>query len=309
MNLKERIENNPFIYLIGVVVGAISITIAVDSFFWSKSFDLLKATHQMELDQYEGRLSSIERKINAERIIDLKSVVVSRTNQSRIPASSRFFPNWNFYAPKDDSYWVHEVVKEQEVALRSLSPDLGQNFIDKLRENKTYKDSPLVQLWSVREPHDIHFGPVRLLQNIVMKRISISDFLLKEKLDASYLGDLTDRVFIQSWKALEEQTEELSKLLKPIVNSPMPSIKKIEILSAEKYGDVFHVEGLITFKNIKVNGILHEHYYQRSEFLFISTSSHIFSIVAVGLGEDPAPRGKYYSKLTEWFSDLAILKD
>ena len=88
MSIKEHIERNPFVYLIIVVISVVSITIAVDNYFWSKKVDSMKfenrktidkyqnrlasikSENQRTIERYQDRLASIERRIGSRKVID-----------------------------------------------------------------------------------------------------------------------------------------------------------------------------------------------------------------------------------------------
>lgn len=310
MSMKEHIERSPFVYFISAVIGAVSITIAVDSYFWSKRLDSIKSENQITIARYEDRLASIERRIGSNTVFDVTSFLIDRTNQSRISSTSRFFSDWEFYASNDESYWIHEFIRKDELSLKVLEGErsgIGETYSETIRKSKRYLESPLIHVWTAKNPPNVFVGPVRLFPYILVERITISDYLAKEGIESSsYLGDIVDRFFFESWADMEKQFENYSNILSPKDRSKR-LIEKMEILSLEKFGAVFYAQGLITFNMIEVDGVIHDHYFQRSEFLFVSMPNHIFKITAVVFGEDPAPRGESYSRLMEWFSDLAIL--
>jgi len=336
MNIREHIEKNPFVYLIGIVVATVGISISADQYFCQKAANLLKAQHRLEVDQLHTRLASIDRRISGGDFLDIRSMAITKDEQREVPQNSEYISELNAYVTNDKDFWVYEKMKRVELDLNSI--DMGQSWEqikDSIRKSDMYINSPLIHVWSRKDRTSIRSekwgGSVPLslvlFPYVAIQKMSITDFLEKYKLSVMipaekekdvkqdktrhislellnkyYRGDVVGVLFVEVWEQLQKQNSILEQF-----RDRMDI--QLELLTAQKIGNVLHCQAKTTFNDVLANDKPLRQYYMHTEIFIFLTSEHIFMIWANLPSHEPLPRGEYSSKVTQWFSDLAILID
>lgn len=336
MNIREHIEKNPFVYLIGIVVATVGISISADQYFSQKAANLLKAQHKLEVDQLHTRLASIDRRISGGDFLDIRSMAITRAGQREVPLNSEYNFELNAYVTKDKDFWVYEKMKREEFDLNTIDHgQMWEQVKDNIRKSDRYINSPLIHVWSRKDRTSIRsekWGgsePLSLIlfPFVAIQKMSINDFLEKYKfsvtipaekekdveqdktrhislelLNKYYRGDVVGVLFVEAWEQLQKQNSILEQF-----RDSMDI--QLELLTAQKIGNVLYCQSMTTFNDVLANDKPVRQYYIHVEFFIFLTSEHIFMIWANLPSHDPLPRGEYSSKITQWFSDLAILID
>jgi len=335
MSIRNHIEKNPFVYLIGVVVATAGISVSVDQYFLQKSIGLLKARHNLEIETLHTRLASIDRRVSGGDYLDIKSVAITKAEPGKVSPTSEFNSELGAYVTKDNDFWIYRKMKKLDLELELI--DVGpesEQVRESMRESDKYINSPLLHVWSGKDrffikPKGLEKTPASLVffPFVAVLKMSINDYIRKyeilgptttppnndaiqeeqgavsvERLDKYYRGDLAGILFVNSWQELQSSNDMLGK-------GYFKDRLRVDLLTAQKIDNVFYGQAMMTFNDVLVNSRPLSHYYIRFELLFFFTSDHIFSIWNVIPCDSPLPQGEYPSKVTQWFSDLAILVD
>jgi len=313
MTIKERLESSPFLYFISAVISAVGITIAVDNYFWNKKMEFISAKNDYQINIYESQLASIKRNIEGSKAIDIESILIKRNQTSEIPANSKFFASWDFYAPDTNDYWNHQYLQKYEIGLNFISDKIiaqfGENGLENLKARLASRKSPLNHFWNEKNPTIITTDHAKFFPHILLSRTSISDYHKEEaEKPSSHLGSITENIFMQGMENQQQMYKKLSKI-KSSNDRTKPMMQSMEIVSLKKHNNILHYSLLMTFNSVNVNNVIFDRYYSRIETIVIVTSNYIYTIQAHGVGPEPAPRGKIYSELTKWLAGLKIIEN
>jgi len=113
------------------------------------------------------------------------------------------------------------------------------------------------------------------------------------RLDAEFRGDAAGTFLLSELNLLHT------------LGSDPPNVS-FEIVQLQKVGNVVYAQVLRTWRDVTVRGLHYPNYFVRQEIVIVTDQSNLYHIETFVPTSDPAVRGEIYSRITEWFSKLAI---
>lgn len=132
MSFIEKIEKNPWTYLISVASGAVIITFSVLQFFHTERIRNLELNYQTKLDECNNTVSSINRGLDNDpnMYFNVKKVFVKSTDKLEDASKLKFYNTDEFYTLSDSSYWKHQIINTYIAAqdYSKFDKKIGQNI-------------------------------------------------------------------------------------------------------------------------------------------------------------------------------------
>jgi|GEM_PF-2240456 len=316
MSIKERVERNPWVFLIVVSLATASVVVGVQGYFDKQSKDAA-------VNKLESQLISIDRRIEGkegERFLDVRKFIIAKTEESRIPTTSKFLPEDNFYASPDTTTWTYSTSSESALA-KLLTGQAPPPELDPLLAL-----APQIHLWQggavlPMEGSQVFKAAVPL---IIVQRTPIDRFAEIVGSAAEIMGRATTSAS-QVDLSVQQNPQDFRKALENIYRGDIvgflqlaqmqsifslpvvdPKIS-VELVTSQKVGNVLYAQFRITLKDVTVGGVKYERYYIRQEDIIISAPTDVYMVRTFIPSSDPASRGEVYTRFTEWFGGLAIL--
>lgn len=330
-SIKEQIESNVFVVLIGIIITTVSFTTGVNQYFNSQKTELLQGKadqaqenykvevaqledkHKSEIEKIESQLASIRRRMGGEEYLDVRSFVFSPSQADEIPADSKFFQEDNFYASTDETHLTYSKTSEEELIKNITGQSLGN-----LSEIGTL--IPL-HLWRGKDTIPIEGNDLfkSVFPYVSIQKISYEQYSeiiglslslrqdnnvpLPSEMDAEEFINGMDKIFrgdaVGTFFTLYLQQRLLTPLVVPNTN--------VELIEVQKVGNVLYAQSLITLKDVIVENTKYSHYYIRQELILVSTSTDFYLISTFIPSEELIPRGEFFTWVNTWFGDLAIV--
>jgi len=320
MKFRERIESNPITVIVSVIIVTAGVTASVIQFFAAQVNDAAESKSAVEISRLEDALAKIPRTTPAERAIDVTSLIVSRSARTSPSSGGRFFPDWNLYALADESSWHHRETNKRDWLLQNLDVDESMKS-----DLKSRPEMEKLHVWSLPDSPAISIGPILLRSNIVIRRTSMRELLEQWKGGLSpALEQLPHWLKTEVYDAYDArkidpadyspgEAASISFLLgwqiSMSIKSKYPKNINAEVLDVRKIGSILHATTLITFKDVEVDGTNQKAYFMRIEYFVFARDLDTVIVTAQILSDNPLPRGKAFSRLTEWLGSFAVLED
>jgi hypothetical protein len=116
------------------------------------------------------------------------------------------------------------------------------------------------------------------------------------QLDSQFRGDLVGNELMLQLRLVQEF----------VLGSADSSV---EIVNLQKVGNVVYVQLLLSFRDVTVGGLHYSKYYVRRELIMVSDQTNLYIIQTMVPTPDPSPNREIYSRLTKWFTKLAIFAE
>jgi hypothetical protein len=329
--IKEKIENNPIIFLITSVVGAVAVAAGIQQYFYTQQEKLSASQHQSELRDLDSKLASVKRGMTGHEYFDIRKLLLLPGDTSNIPQSASFFSEDQFYANSKSPDWTFS--RSTELALTS---ELAGEPPDKLPKQLIKASTAFpIYLWKGKEVHKVKDSDLFrnafayiILQKIPKDRlkeiIGLGVSMAQEEDDEGKKNQLkSDKPATLAESRAKSAEEFASKLdeifrgdivgsfftlkltiqLQVAIASPKTTFSLVEI---QKVGNVLYSQTLITLHNVKIDDKLSPLYYVRQEVMIISTADTLYVVQTMIPSDDPVPRGKIPSSVTQWMDDFRV---
>lgn len=321
MNIKEKIENRPFIYLLTAVVAAVSVSAGIQQFFYSQQKEIVK-------EECDNDLASIKRGLDKDDSINIKNLQYTASSSNQPPSASKFYAAEQFYATTKSS-WSYSVTTETAM-LQDMTNLNAANMPIQIQQAVGLVP---VHLWKEtrrtvkvdNHPVFVHLFPLVAVETI--------DFEQLHKLFGAFTADDNDtnksdakdpkQVSQVSSKQPSSALDKIapferyfradlvgafftSQLYGQMLSS-VGNVGQFSLLDVQKVGNVLYSQSLLTLSNVKIDGKKYERYYIRRELIFISASDKLYTIQTFVPSDDPSARGEAFSDITNWLADFRIL--
>jgi len=348
MGLKEKIENNIIVILIGVVIATSGVVYSLNSYFNEKKIDDINSKHVTEIRELQSKILSIDRNIGSEKYFDIRSFIY--TGQKENP-DVEFLSKSGFYANTKLANFDFEENNEIEFLKKILH--VTQDDIKEIAEsNPQYaflvseeyleisKNAPIYSWVSKDSISYSESGDKKvsrqymtaqiLSRELVSKALNLgANIALKfdqdEPIKSSTFTELKKNVDIQDTLAFNE-LEDLKKTLNGILESDFISLyfwsqlnfrfatvlqtsEQVRIEKLQKLGNVLYMKLTKKTPNCKNNDGKDVTYFETEELFLISNGKNFYQVRSVIPGFEPLPKSEKLANLNIWLNDLKFITD
>lgn len=317
MNLKERVNRNPYVFLLAVAMTGASMAGGIVEYFCKQRIALVSQKSDLEVGRLQGELSSLKRGLGESKYLDVRSFVFPKERRSHVQLNprSRYFATEGFYALTNMPGWSYEQTTGEGLSER----EYGEHLPPELA--KIVGDAP-IHLWralehrTVRGPGDyVESGPLIILQRTPIEKVlKITGERLPEIIEQETGEKVTAEEMKDPLKEMERifRGDAAAALLPNILTVPLAEMlgspqTSSEVVELQKVGNVVYVQFLTTLHDTIVDGKRQTEFFVRHEAIIVSDRDTVTVIHVIVPTSDPAPRGLVYAQTQEWFSGLAIL--
>jgi len=319
VNIKDRVEHNPFAYILVVTIAISGTAIGIAEYFCRQRIEITSQRSALEISTLQTELTSIRRGLGDSKYLDIRSFVHAKglPGTSPISPKSKFFAGEDFYARTDLPGWTYERMtheqfsekfygdrltpKEQkrsgDVLLHVWSPSKGVIHLEaKIEENFAFLTTgPLITLQR---------APLKVPEHLseMIREQAINDKVDITPQDIRDVRAELERIFRSDAAAFELQAALTGHMWTTHTTQIVT-----QIVELQKVGNVVYAQFLSRVYNPTIDKQTKSVFFVREEMIIItdeSTSTVINVIVPI---DDPAPRGVIYSQIQEWFSGLAVV--
>jgi hypothetical protein len=314
-SVKERVESNPFVYIITVAIAVAGLVAGVHQFFASQASKELESKYQAEVRELQTRMASINRGTGEKSdFLDVKTFLRPKSGGAPIVSpTARFFPDDDFYASTTGTYWTYSKTTEGALMESATGKALPQGFAGAAFA------APL-HLWKGEGQFAVDGSPFirSAFPHITLQRFPIDEFakimsLVRTESAGQQLPEEDDdrEAFLQATDRLFHG-DVVGVLLAGYMNIQMsvPMQDKrstFELMSVQKVGNVLYAKSMTTLKDVSVDRQSGSRLYLTRELIVVSNVTDVYFISVFVPGREPAQRGEPFTKVTEWLGDLAIL--
>ena len=116
MNIKDRVEHNPFAYILVVTIAISGTAIGIAEYFCRQRIEITSQRSALEISTLQTELTSIRRGLGDSKYLDIRSFVHAKglPGTSPISPKSKFFAGEDFYARTDLPGWTYERMTHEQ---------------------------------------------------------------------------------------------------------------------------------------------------------------------------------------------------
>lgn len=142
MNIKDRVERNPFVYILVVTIAISGTAIGIAEYFCRQRIEITSQKSALEISTLQTELTSIRRGLGGNKYLDIRAFVHTKDRLGTPPINpkSKFFEGDDFYARIDLPGWTYERMTNEQVSEKFLGGKLTS------REHKLTGDL-FVHVW------------------------------------------------------------------------------------------------------------------------------------------------------------------
>lgn len=313
MSIKEKIEKNPWTYLISVASGAVIITFGVLQFLHTERISSLELNYQTKLDECNNAISSINRGLgnDAQAYFNVKKVFVKSTDKLEDASKLKFYNTDEFYTLSDSNYWKHEISYSFEGVEHNSKIDREFNKRDYSKEIEVLKKhKSKIHLWIGGKNFIIQNSSIFESKNGI--DISTSLGFQKTNVDSLAIMDaeIKEPGHTEEFKKWYKKEGLIICLLtfidqQTIFAKAYPETS-FEIQDIQIQDNFIYSRTITTIKNALINYKKLENFYIKSETIGLLKNNDIYIITIVEpvsdiLRSDP--------EITKWLNCLKIIVD
>lgn len=324
MSLKSRVENHFLLILLSACASTGGAVYAVAHFFHSRAINIAEQSHELEQDELESRLASIERGVKGQKRLDIRKLIRTSDDSSIIGKYQTYFPGEQFYAQKNISGFDHQEISELQYH-RLLA---GFNARNAFVSSDGLGGVPInLHLWRNSKDfkvqtknHTSHWFPHFCFQKMSRNQVNqlsrlganeaVSELESKHKirLDAESVG----RQLEQLANVMADDIvgmffyHQLSVCFDEAIADPQISTR---LVKNQKLGNVLYAQFRTQYNDVKVNQRVRKAFYVHHEVILLSTADDIYLVKIVIPSYEPAPRNEMHARVNLWLSSLQIAVD
>jgi hypothetical protein len=309
MSIKEKIEKNPWTYLISVASGAVIITFGVLQFFHTERIKSLELNYQTKLDECNNAISSINRGLANEpdMYLNVKKIFVKSTD--KLPDASKliFYNTDEFYALSDSSYWKHKMINTY-VAGQDFSNEDKKDTAKIMRALRKHRSR--VHYWSGGRVFNVMESSLFVNANMPLVNTSLQ----VEKINIDTLAVLNaearDPDHIEEFKIWAKK-QMLSNSILMFIDNQRATAKffpemSYEIQDIQVQNDFVYVKAISTIKKQIIDYKTLENFYLKSETIGLYKNNYLYIITIV---EPVIDKMSSDPEITKWLNCLKIIVD
>lgn len=118
MSIKEKIENNIWVVIIGASISTGLFIYSITGYFNGKEIEGLEVAHSIQIEQLKSRILSIERDIGEQRYFDLRKFIINENQINEVDSDLTYFENGDFYVNTINDYWDFKEMTEIEYIIK-----------------------------------------------------------------------------------------------------------------------------------------------------------------------------------------------
>lgn len=321
MNIKDRVEHNPFIYILTTTLLASSFAVGIAEYFCRERIEVASQKSALEISTLQSELSSIKRGLGDSKWLDVRTFVHPKNYPGSLPVStkSKFFASEDFYAVTDIPGWSYNEQTPEQLSEKyhhgKLKPSLRRLVGDQPLHIWTSRDVMSVEEEVEKDYFFVTEGPMIALQRAPYTQVSKVFEHLPELVEEQFgekveftPDDIKDaRTYLDRLFRGDAAAVPLAELLRGNL-VPFPTERMVtQLVELQKVGNVVYAQFFSTLHDAKVDKKTVPIFYERKEIIMITDQDSITTIVIDIPTGDPSPRGPVYAQVQEWFAGLAVL--
>lgn len=321
--LKERLENHIVVAVLGFSMSVGVAVYSIVSYFHAQELKQLSAKHEIDSAEQSARLASIERDMPDQKYFDIRNLIATADDESRVPTGSQFFVGDQFYAIDKSPYWDYAKTTEGGLILLLSGMPLSGELTE-------LGNAIPIHLWKSSEEFYLESEGVRSrwFPFVFVQRLPYRD--IPRILN---LG-----VAAQSYEAfpyesnhekvdLSESSQQIMDSISSLMRDDFTGImfhmqnmisiqqaiestnQRYRQLKVQKIGNVLYSQSVTEHLDVIVNGQPADTFYLRQEMILVSTRSDLYIIKFTVPGLEPLPRGKAYAEINSWLAAFRVVMD
>jgi hypothetical protein len=272
---------------------------------------------QNRVDELQKRLSSVSRRLGDSDYLDVRKLLIRKSETGRVSPRSDFFPEAHFYAPRNLTPWTLKTMPYRDLAKMIFSNDI-------LTEGEDALSLAPLKVWSPDRHLSVRGSSVvsNLFPLIAVEKLAIAD--LKETmgwqtfdLDISVTNGVTNMTESHRRITLEKAFpgDAVGALLASELNALFMSSSVLEgelqgeLMAVQKVDNVLYGQFRYTLKDVTVDGVKYKQYYCFLDSMAVGLPPDIYVVVALVPTTEPTNRNGNFLLVSSWFQDFAILID
>ncbi len=346
-NLKEKIEGNIFIVLIGLLITIGGAVFSVTTYFQEKKIESLKENYKNSIQKLEANILSIDRNVGEKKYFDIRNFIYSEGQQS---SGSEYFTKGNFYANTQIENFSFQQFSEIDfirkitnLSEKDIEAAALFNPIFKILQSEEYlnltADAPIYS-WISRDSihYSIRSKTINEHQYMTVQKIKKEVILKVMNLGANFSFNLDEPIKIKNndqllkqkivkkdtigFNDLEKLKESLSNNLENdfislfyyiIINmkfrAALNKNQSIEISKLQKLGNVLYMKSITKTPHCDYKGSKDVIHYETEELYLISDGKNFFQLRSVIPGFEPLPNSKNLAQLNIWLNSLKFITE
>jgi hypothetical protein len=127
LKIKESVESNPLIYLLGTAVTVGMFVGGIQEYFCREKVEIANQHSGLEIGALQSELASIKRGLGESKYLDVRNFVYpkNRSPLSPINARTKYVSSDEFYAILDLADWNYEAMSVEDFDKRLYSVSLS----------------------------------------------------------------------------------------------------------------------------------------------------------------------------------------
>lgn len=313
MKLNERINNNIFSIVIGIIIVTVGVTFSVVNYFYQQTKENLINKYETELINCNSDISFINRgvKDNEALIFNYNDVFVDKNSSLINTSKLQFHSNEEFYTQSDTSYWKYENTNESDVAIFQQLNEEGEISLKLFNAIKRSKNK--LHFWLGNDYHVLNnvnilgnWGVVKFTPSITFQKASIDSL---SKIAYSLEMPDSNNIRVKGNYLMEFRSKVFTNLIlsflfqqKSLLNSYDNAV--LELLDIQKQNDFIYIRTLTILNNPKVDNKMVEKFYNQTELICLVRNNYLYQIII----QDPKlDRLSINPEITKWLSNLKII--
>lgn len=284
-----------------LISAAVSTTVAVTSYFWSRIVERLKAdveARKAHIQAADNKIASLREECESklsEQLANIKPILTPESNfdlKQFLPVNSvksmerrRYFHEDKFWALDDANVWNYKFITGLEVYDEWFGTNLDINpILGPLKEDSLPLLLGKMHYWHESNKLTVNnHGIVKCLYSF----ISVQRRIIEDDADAP---TKTLFHFLNWLDAFDRADDNISF--------------RIESMSSDS--NILYLKGYFTFRNIEIDNKIEPIYYLMREFIAIRAVPNLYIITTGVPNKDRAADAKYFSNLNEWLINFQL---
>jgi hypothetical protein len=315
MGLKEKIENNIIILLVGAAVAGGSICAGVTAWFAVQRASLQAEEWQSKIDQIEARITSVERRIGGQKFFDIRDMFGPTSKAATAPAGLHvaYYPQGNYSAASQLDGFKYKRTSEGALIAEMYAEEMPPAFLEqantlaidawigkglKVGGSSLFKELlPVVfaESLSMEKLNNVTLKLGRVMADMEGASIKEAPDLSNDKELAAFVSKNYDMdAGVQFLAAFLNMAADINGANDSSVQAIVPNIQKV--------GPVLYFQMIISFSDVKIDNKLYDKYFYVKEVFIINTPRGITLIDTQVPTDNPFAANPYFSRINEWLS-------
>jgi hypothetical protein len=317
VNIKDRVEHNPFVYILVVTIAVSGTAIGITEYFCRQRIEITSQKSALEISALQTELTSIRRGLGDSKYVDIRTFVRTKDLLGTPPINpqSKFFECDDFYARTDLPGWTYERMTNEQFTEKFYGgkpTPLSRKLTGDLFAHVWYPSKTIhLEAELEKDYFFVSAGPLIVLERYPLKISEHLPEILQQQMGENV--EITSEDIRNTRASLERliRGDAAAGALQAILTDQLWTTQTTKIVSQiielQKVGNVVYSQSLATVHSARVDKQPKSVFFVRTEMIFIMDRSTVTAISIIVPIDDPAPRGVIYSQIQEWLSGLVVV--